>query len=83
MTKDSVLNNISPELKKRILTAVLGVATLLLLIIFGGMFGMFLVQVVLSLAMIHEFGHMAYSLPDQKRSATFCYLRPGSSRWEV
>jgi len=66
MTKDSVLNNISPELKKRILTAVLGVAALLLLIIFGGMFGMFLVQVVLSLAMIHEFGHMAYSLPDQK-----------------
>ena len=66
MPKSSALSTMSPELKNRIWTALLGVATLLLFIIFAGGIGMFIVQVVLSLAMIYEFGHMAYSLPDQK-----------------
>lgn len=56
----------SPELKKRIYTAVPGVAVLLALIIWGREFGIFLIEVVLSLAMIDEFARITYNLPDEK-----------------
>jgi phosphatidate cytidylyltransferase len=54
------------ELQKRVATAVPGVAILVALIIFGGEFGIFLIEVVLSLAMVNEFAQIVYALPDEK-----------------
>ena len=53
------------ELAKRIATGVLGVAVLLLLILFGGTLGIFLIATVLSLAMTDEFARMVYRLSDR------------------
>ncbi|MBC7384858.1 MAG: CDP-archaeol synthase [Cryobacterium sp.] len=56
----------TPELKKRIQTAVVGVAVLVLLLVFGGGMGAVLVASVLSIAMLYEFTSITLSLPDQK-----------------
>ena len=56
----------SPDLKKRIYTAIPGVAVLLALIIWGRELGIFLIEVVLSLAMINEFARIIFNLPDEK-----------------
>jgi phosphatidate cytidylyltransferase len=62
----AVLQQMSPELRKRVMTGVAGVAVLLLLIIFGGMIGIFLISTVISLAMIFEFSKVIYTLPDHE-----------------
>jgi CDP-diglyceride synthetase len=59
-------SSLSPDLKKRIATAVPGVAVLLALIIWGRELGIFLIEVVLSLAMINEFARIVFNLPDEK-----------------
>jgi phosphatidate cytidylyltransferase len=56
----------SPDLKKRIAVAIPGVAILLALIIWGRELGIFLIEVVLSLAMINEFARITFNLPDEK-----------------
>lgn len=56
----------TPELKKRIQTAALGVTAILLLLVFGGGIGAVLVASVLSIAMLYEFTSITLSLPDQK-----------------
>ncbi len=56
----------TPELKKRIQTALLGVTVLLLFLILGGAIGALLVASVLSLAMLYEFTGITLSLSDQK-----------------
>lgn len=56
----------TPELKKRIQTAGLGVAVLILLLVFGGGIGAVLVASVLSIAMLYEFTGITLSLSDQK-----------------
>jgi phosphatidate cytidylyltransferase len=55
----------TPELRKRIITAVLGVAVLLVLILFAGAFGAGLIGAVISLAMMYEFVNMTFALPDK------------------
>ena len=56
----------TPELKKRIQTAALGVTVLVLLLVFGGGIGAVLVASVLSIAMLYEFTGITLSLPDQR-----------------
>ena len=57
---------LTPELKKRILTAIPGVAVLLFLLTLGGGVGATLVAAVISVAMIWEFTDITFSLPDKK-----------------
>jgi phosphatidate cytidylyltransferase len=57
---------VTPELKKRIQTALFGVAVLILLLVFGEGIGAVLVASVLSLAMLYEFTDITISLPDRK-----------------
>jgi phosphatidate cytidylyltransferase len=57
--------NVSSNLNKRIVTAVIGVSLLLLMIIFGGRIGISLVAAVLALGMAHEFIEMTLRLPDK------------------
>ncbi len=61
----TAIQQISPELRKRIMTGVAGVSVLLLLIIFGGTIGVFLIATVISLAMIYEFSKIIYELSDR------------------
>jgi phosphatidate cytidylyltransferase len=56
---------LTPELKKRIQTAVLGVGVLILLLIFGGSIGAVIVAAALSIAMLYEFSEITLSLPDR------------------
>lgn len=56
----------TPELKKRIQTAVLGVAVFLLLLTVGGPIGAVFVAAVLSVATLWEFAEITYGLPDKK-----------------
>lgn len=56
----------TPELNKRIKTALFGVTLLVLLLVFGGGIGAVLVASVLSLAMLYEFTDITISLPDRK-----------------
>lgn len=56
----------TPELKKRIQTAILGVGVLVVLLIYGGSIGAVIVASVLSIAMLYEFTDITLSLPDQK-----------------
>jgi len=59
------------ELTKRVITALLGVALILGLIIFGGWIGIFIVTLVISIGMIHEVAEMLLTLPQdhvEKRS---------------
>jgi phosphatidate cytidylyltransferase len=55
----------SPELKKRIVTAVFGVALLLALIIWAGSFGVGLIGAVIALAMMYEYVSITFTLPDK------------------
>lgn len=57
---------LTPELKKRILTALPGVAALLLFLTVGGGVGTAFATAVISLAMIWEFTDITYNLPDKK-----------------
>jgi phosphatidate cytidylyltransferase len=57
---------VTPELKKRIQTALFGVAVLILLLVFGGGIGAVIVAAVLSLAMLYEFTDITISLEDRK-----------------
>lgn len=56
----------TPELKKRIQTALFGVTVLILLLVFGEGIGAVIVAAVLSLAMLYEFTDITISLPDRK-----------------
>jgi phosphatidate cytidylyltransferase len=56
----------TPELKKRIQTAIVGVTVLVLLLVFGEGPGAALVAAVISMAMLYEFTGIAFALPDQK-----------------
>jgi phosphatidate cytidylyltransferase len=62
----AVMESISPELRKRVLTGVAGIAVLLLLVIYGSWLGVFLISAVLSLAMTYEFSIMIYTLTDHE-----------------
>src|SRR5689334_10642196 len=55
----------SPELKKRILTGLTGAAALLSLIIFGGWLGIFFLVTVLSIGMVYEFANITFSMTDR------------------
>ena len=52
------------ELQKRVQTALAGAIVLLLVIIFGGWLGIYLVTAVLSLGMVYEFSKIIFSMPD-------------------
>ena len=54
----------SPELKKRIITGVVGGAGFLALLVFGGTIGIFLIVTLLSLAMVYEYAQMVFSMSD-------------------
>ena len=64
----------STELEKRVKTGVLGGAVLLLILIFGGWFGIFVVTSVISLMMVNEYAGIVYALGDrqEKRYALLC-----------
>src|SRR4051794_32508578 len=53
------------ELKKRILTGVVGGAALLCLIIFGGWLGVFFLTTLLSLGMLYEFSSTTFTMSDK------------------
>lgn len=55
----------SPELKKRVLTGFTGAAALLGLIIFGGWLGIFFLTTVISLGMVFEFANITFSMQDR------------------
>ncbi len=55
----------TPELKKRILTGVMGAAALLGLIVFGGWLGVFVLTTVLSIGMVFEFAHITFAMSDR------------------
>lgn len=57
--------NITPELKKRIVTGVVGAIALLSLIGFGGWVGIFFFATALSFGMIYEFTTIALTMPDR------------------
>lgn len=61
------MTNAAPttELSKRVTTGVMGGALLLAILIYGGLIGVSVVAVILSLAMIYEFSRMAFTLEDQ------------------
>lgn len=61
----------SPELKKRVLTAALGVPAILALIILGGRPGASLFAFVLSAFMFFEYSKMTIELPDAKEKTQF------------
>ena len=56
--------NTQSELSKRVATGIVGGSVLLLLIVFGGWPGIFLLTTILSLGMIFEFAKITFSLPD-------------------
>lgn len=56
----------TPELKKRIQTALFGVTILILFLVYGGGIGAVIVASVLSLAMLYEFTNITLTLSDQK-----------------
>lgn len=56
----------TPELQKRIKTALFGVTVLVLLLVYGEGIGAVLVASVLSLAMLYEFTDITLALPDRK-----------------
>lgn len=64
----------STELEKRVKTGVLGGGALLLLLVFGGWFGIFVLTTVISLVMIHEYSLIVFRLADhqEKRYALLC-----------
>lgn len=57
--------SMSPELKKRVVTGLIGAAALVLLIIFGGRLGIFFLTTGLSLGMLYEFTDITFSMPDK------------------
>ena len=59
-------SNLNPELRKRVITGLLGGAALLLVIIFGGGVGIFLLATALSLVMIDEFSRMVFGMADRE-----------------
>ena len=61
----------NPELKKRLTTGVAGSILLVGLIGFGGLIGIFLVSLVISLGMIFEFCHITFTLPDRLEKRYF------------
>ncbi len=56
----------SPELRSRVRTAVVGLIPMLLLLFFGSRFGVAVIAAIISLGMIHEFSGMVFTLPDQE-----------------
>jgi phosphatidate cytidylyltransferase len=59
------MSRISPELQKRIVTALIGAAALILLIVFGGRVGVGLIAAVVALGMVWEFVDICFALPDK------------------
>lgn len=60
------LKQMSPELKKRIQTAVVGVSVIVLLLTLGGGMGAVIVSAAISIAMLYEFCEITMNLPDKK-----------------
>lgn len=54
------------DLKRRVLTGVLGGGLLILLLFVGGWFGSLILTLVIALSMIYEFSNMVLTLPDQQ-----------------
>jgi phosphatidate cytidylyltransferase len=65
---------VSPELKKRVGTGIVGGAALVALIVWGQWPGMFFLTAVLSLGMIFEYGAIVFTLSDrvEKKYALLC-----------
>jgi phosphatidate cytidylyltransferase len=53
------------ELKKRLLTGLIGAGVLLCLVIFGGWFGVFFLMSALALGMVYEFANITFSMSDR------------------
>jgi len=68
------LKGMPTELRKRVVTGVVGGAALLLLIIFGGWLGIFFLTTALSMGMIYEYSEMVFDLGDrvEKRYMLLC-----------
>ncbi len=62
------------ELGKRVATAIVGVAAILAVLIFGGLGGTMFFTFVISLGMILEFGSITFSLADAKEKRTVLAL---------
>jgi phosphatidate cytidylyltransferase len=62
----SILSRLSPELRARTQTAVVGVAALLGLLILGGRVGTAFFALIMALGMVWEFVDMTLALPDRK-----------------
>jgi phosphatidate cytidylyltransferase len=54
------------ELQKRVLTAIVGVALLLMLILLMGRWGIYILIAAVALGMMHEFASIAFRLPDKQ-----------------
>lgn len=59
------------ELRQRVITGVVGAATLIGLILFGGAPGMLLVTGVIVLAMVFEYSRLVFHLPDAREKRYF------------
>lgn len=68
------LKTMSPELRKRVLTGVIGGFALLLLLIFGSTLGIFVLSAGLSMAMVYEYSEIVFTMPDrlEKRYLMLC-----------
>lgn len=66
--------NVTSELQKRVVTGCLGAMAVVLAVVFGGWILIFILTTALSLAMVHEYACMSFSLPDrtEKRYALLC-----------
>src|SRR3954462_7871040 len=66
----------TPELRRRLLTGLIGGFGLLALLVFGGWVGNFLFTTVLSMGMIYEFSEITFSMPDkvEKRNVLFLMI---------
>jgi phosphatidate cytidylyltransferase len=65
------------ELQKRAVTAVIGIAVLLLVLIFGGALGTRVFAFILSVGMLWEFADLAFRLPDQKNKRSLLLFLAG------
>jgi phosphatidate cytidylyltransferase len=74
-------HGISPELKKRVLTGFLGGAVLVGVLVFAGTYGAYLVCLVLSIAMIHEFAGISLVLSDRVEKRWALMLLTWISVW--
>jgi phosphatidate cytidylyltransferase len=65
---------ITSELKKRVLTGLVGAAALLSLILFGGTIGIFILTTIISLGMVFEYCGITLSMTDRNEKKYFLLL---------